>query len=117
MVQITGNMLGSTPAPVNDPADRTMAAVGGNGAAKGPVETTRQQPGVSEGPLVDLLKQEGANVNFQLSFSIDKESKKLVVKVINPDTNEVIRQIPPQELLNLAASLQQTDGILINKRI
>ncbi|MGD0152389.1 MAG: flagellar protein FlaG [Thermacetogeniaceae bacterium] len=114
-MQIEGNVALITQTPVNITGDRTIATVAGNVKAKGQVETSPQQP--SESSLVDLLKQGGADVNFQLSFSIDKGSKELVVKVINPVTNEVIRQIPPQELLNLAANLQQTAGILVNKRV
>lgn len=113
-MQVTGNATVGNQASVND---RVVAAVGGKDLPKGQAEASQQQLGVSESSPADLLKQGGADVNFQLSFSIDKDSKELVVKVINPVTNEVIRQIPPQELLNLAASLQQTAGILINKQV
>jgi flagellar protein FlaG len=40
--------------------------------------------------------------NLQVEFSIDKELNKLVMKVINNETKEVIRQIPPDITLKIA---------------
>ncbi len=112
-MQIENGTPLSVQLPGNGSGHRTAAAVAGNS----PDQAIQKQPDVSQGTYADLLKQGGGNVNFQLNFSIDKDSKELVVKVINPATNEVIRQIPPQEILDLAASLQQMAGILIDKQI
>jgi flagellar protein FlaG len=46
---------------------------------------------------------------------MDKETNEFVVKVINPFTNEVIREIPPQEIPKLASSIQQAGGMLVDK--
>jgi flagellar protein FlaG len=52
-----------------------------------------------------------------LSFSIDKESGKTVVKLIDPATQEVIRQIPSKEMLAIADNLGKTlQGFLINQQ-
>lgn len=67
-------------------------------------------------PLVELLISE-YNTSFQLSFSFHKETEQLVVQVIDPETSAVIRQIPPQELLELAVKLQEMIGLLLDKRI
>jgi flagellar protein FlaG len=45
------------------------------------------------------------NVQRNLSFSIDKDSGQTVVKVYDAQTHEVIRQIPSEETLKLAASI------------
>ncbi len=67
-------------------------------------------------PLAELLKSE-YEVNFQLSFSFHKETERLVVQVIDPETSEIIRQIPPEELLELAVKLQEMIGFLLDQRI
>jgi flagellar protein FlaG len=41
-----------------------------------------------------------------LNFQIHEASGRTIVRVINPETNEVIRQIPSEEVLNLAAAIQ-----------
>lgn len=45
------------------------------------------------------------NVQRNLSFSVDKDSGQTVVKVYDVQTKELIRQIPSDETLKLAASI------------
>ncbi|MGB9792738.1 MAG: flagellar protein FlaG [Thermacetogeniaceae bacterium] len=73
-------------------------------------------PVIAEKSLAELLKSE-YDISFQLSFTFHKETKSLIVKVIDPDTNKVIREIPPEELLELAARIQEMIGILFDKRV
>jgi len=46
--------------------------------------------------------------NSELAISMDKETQRIVVKVLDSKTKEVIRQIPSKELLALAENLQRT---------
>jgi flagellar protein FlaG len=50
-----------------------------------------------------------------LQFSIDEDSKDIVVKVIDQATREVVRQIPSEEALELAKSLDKMRGMLIRQ--
>jgi flagellar protein FlaG len=50
-----------------------------------------------------------------LEFSIDDDSKDIVVKVIDQNTKEVVRQIPSQEALDIAKSLDKMRGLLIRQ--
>jgi len=55
-----------------------------------------------------------------LQFSIDEDSKDIVVKVIDQSTKEVVRQIPSKEALQIAKSLDESidkmqQGLLINQ--
>jgi len=57
-------------------------------------------------------------VGNKLSFSIDKESNQIVVKVIDAKTNELIRQIPAEEVLKMERSLSSTKtGMLLQQRV
>lgn len=76
-----------------------------------------EQPNIAEQPLAELLKKTEYDISFQLSFTVHKETKSLVVKVIDPDTNKVVREIPPEELLDLAAKIQEMLGFLIDKKV
>ena len=46
-------------------------------------------------------------VQRQLQFSIDKDSGRTVITVLDSETQEVIRQIPGEEALQLARKLEQ----------
>jgi len=50
-----------------------------------------------------------------LEFSIDEDSKDIVVKVIDQSTKEVVRQIPSKEALEIAKSLDKMRGLLIRQ--
>lgn len=73
-------------------------------------------------PSLDEVKQAVESINQSmksltqgLEFSIDAESERVVVKVVVPETKEVIRQIPSEETLAIAKSLDQVIGKLIRE--
>ena len=61
--------------------------------------------------LNDALPQSAQS----LEFEIDEESKDLVVKIIDRDTKEVVRQMPTREALEMAKSIDKMVGRLLNQ--
>ncbi|MGN7739740.1 flagellar protein FlaG [Pseudomonas sp. 22526] len=57
------------------------------------------------------------SVKRNLEFSIDEPSGKVVVKVIASDSGEVIRQIPNEEVLKLANSLNDASSLLFSAKV
>ena len=54
------------------------------------------------------------NIQRDLQFSIDDESGKTVIKVIDSESKEVIRQIPEEVLLEVARSIEESlEGALL----
>ena len=51
-----------------------------------------------------------------LDFSIDDSTHRVVVKVINTDNGEVIRQIPSETALKLAQSLSSASTVLFDDK-
>ncbi|MCC7695898.1 flagellar protein FlaG [Janthinobacterium lividum] len=52
-----------------------------------------------------------------LQFSIDEDSQRTVVKVIDQETQEVLRQIPTREALEIAKSFASAKGQLISQSV
>lgn len=52
------------------------------------------------------------NIRRDLKFSLDDESGKVVVKVTDSKTGEVIRQMPSEEALRLAQRLEEARSLL-----
>ena len=48
-----------------------------------------------------------------IEFAIDDDSKRVIVKVVDRETREVLRQMPSQEALDIAKALDRTRGTLI----
>jgi flagellar protein FlaG len=47
-----------------------------------------------------------------LRFQVDQATGRTVITVINPVSGEIVRQIPPQELLNIARELRASGALL-----
>ncbi len=65
--------------------------------------------------IVDKLSQQFRSKNTSLNFSIDDATQSLVVKVIDSDSEKVIRQIPPEEILAIRARIQELLGAIFDK--
>ncbi len=55
--------------------------------------------------------------DIHISFSKDKDTNEIVIKIINSETNEVIRQIPPEELMRLKKRMEEIHGLLLNRKV
>ena len=55
--------------------------------------------------------------NVGLQFSVHESTGRTMVRVVNKDTGNMIREIPPKEILDLAAKLDEMIGILFDKKI
>lgn len=67
--------------------------------------------------VVDDLNQTAQALKTHLAFSIDSSTGKTVVTVVDTGTGEVIRQIPPEETLRLAARIREMLGVLLDEEV
>lgn len=63
--------------------------------------------------LISQIKSITEDGLYSVQFE-NNESGALVVKVVDRETNEVIRQIPPEDLLELSKHLQELTGNLVD---
>ena len=52
--------------------------------------------------LNEFAKQQELNLNF----SVDETTGRTIIKIIDAKTEEIVRQFPPEEILDLAAKLE-----------
>jgi flagellar protein FlaG len=97
----------STRAPTN--AAQTFSEPAANNAEVPPVAVDPMQLQ----KLIVEIKEQVQNVQRALQFSVDEESGATVVKVIDSQTKEVIRQIPAEEMLTMASRLRSAAGGLL----
>ena len=69
--------------------------------------------------LQDAMDQ--ANKSFEplnrhFEFSPHDRLNRMMVKVINTNTDEVIREIPPEKLVDMVANMLEVAGILVDER-
>jgi flagellar protein FlaG len=64
--------------------------------------------------LLSQIKSLTEDGLYSVRFENDQEAKQLVVKVVDRETDEVIRQIPPEELMNLTQRLSDLRGNIVD---
>lgn len=62
--------------------------------------------------MVSGLNELVHELHRELRFSLDKESGEVVIKVIDRETDTVVRQLPPEEVLRLRKRLQEAAGVI-----
>ena len=82
-------------------------------------KTPVNQPPASEAQLQSAVN--AANdfikpITNAVEFSLDEDSERMVVKVMDIATKEVIRQIPSEEMLAIAQALDKIQGLLIKQK-
>jgi flagellar protein FlaG len=113
--------IGSPPAR----ADRAPDAVAFQPAARAPAVATETSAAVQKAapaPTLEQVNQAVSNINKSLQtlsqdvvFSVDNDSNRTIVKVVDQRTKEVIRQIPSPEALEIAKALDTVQGLLIRQ--
>jgi len=93
------------PAPVKAAADAAAAV-----AAAHAVDQNQIRQALEE------ANRKVQSLGGSLEFSIDQQTGKTLVRIIDKSTNELIRQIPSAEMLVIARSLDKLQGLLIKLR-
>lgn len=63
---------------------------------------------------VDLVNDE---VNEQLKFKLHEESERMMVQVMNLKKNEVVREIPAEEVLDLIGKIKEMVGVFLDEKV
>lgn len=66
---------------------------------------------------VDNLNKVIANSLQSIQFSMDKEAGRVVVKVLDSETKQVLRQIPNPEVLAISKNLARLQGLFVSDRV
>ena len=67
--------------------------------------------------MIEKLEKGIRQFNRRLKFDINKEINRIVIKVIDRDTDKIIREIPPSEIQNLLMRIREAIGLLYDIEI
>jgi flagellar protein FlaG len=100
--------IGST-ASVTHPADVEREQADNKSVDKAEKAAPAQEP-LDE--VVSELNNLVRELHRELRFAVDDASGEVVVKVVDSETDEVVRQIPGEEVVRLRQRLQENAGII-----
>jgi flagellar protein FlaG len=67
--------------------------------------------------IVEAANEKLKSSNAVISFSVDPDTKMVVTTLLDSRTNEVIRQIPNEAVLEIARSLDKIAPILVQETV
>jgi len=82
-------------------------------------EFEKRELPISEKAVIDAIERANNAIsiaNRKFEFSIHEKTKQIMVKVINTDTNEVVREIPPEKILDILAGMMELAGLIVDER-
>jgi flagellar protein FlaG len=78
------------------------------------VQNNSQKRNTQPEELLKQIKTITEDGLYSVRFERDSGSNTLVVKIVDSETDEVIRQIPQEELLELSKHLEELNGNLVD---
>jgi len=78
-------------------------------------EDLKKQENIDISEAMERVASTAKLFNRKIQLRVDEESNMVIVKIIDKETNEVIRQVPPEELVKLSRNARDLKGLLIDK--
>ena len=104
---------GISGAPTSMSAD---LVTGGTAASSDALGAKKPTPLEQVQQAMEDVRNAIAPVAQDLLFSIDEDTGKTIVKVVDASTDEVIRQIPSEEIISIAKALDKLQGLLVEQK-
>ena len=107
--------IGITPAAltsgtVDRPAPETRAEPAHAAAVAATAQPVQMEAAVRS--VNNFLRQNAEG----LEFSIDAESGRTITRLVDKETNTVIRQFPSEEMISIARALDHLQGLLLKQK-
>lgn len=78
------------------------------------------QPSISEKTVIEAIENANKRLmgaNTEIHFSVHERTKEIMVKIMNSETKEVVREIPPEKMLDMVAKMMELAGIIVDKKL
>ncbi|KAF6634852.1 flagellar protein FlaG [Paenibacillus sp. EKM208P] len=81
--------------------------------------STGQKQQTHEEAVLELQKAIDAIQGPQKTFeiSVHEKTHAIMIKVMNKETGDLIREVPPEKILDIAARMMEIAGIIIDKKV
>ncbi|MCM1267465.1 MAG: flagellar protein FlaG [Bacteroidales bacterium] len=86
---------------------------------------SQQQPGAKQSVAqqTDQLKKAIAEMNKKINntneeavFGVHEDTNRIMIKIMDKDTKEVIKEFPPEKTLDMIARIWEMAGILVDEK-
>jgi uncharacterized FlaG/YvyC family protein len=115
--RIENGWKGDTPAPVQE--KNTSSQNSKSSEAENAAENQKSASETQNNADMTIMSSGQTSLKFDLEKTVDKNGRtgsKLVVSVIDEETGEVLRQIPPDEFSRQISNGAEIKGLMLDKK-
>lgn len=113
------NQGGTAPvnaAPVSAPVQPAMKSSAENGAGENPEQKDGRATEKQIQAAIEHVKRASQMSRTRCEFSYHEATKRVSIKVLDEETNEVIKEIPPEKSLEMVEKMWELAGILVDEK-
>ena len=112
---LQGNPAVNSPARAAKPSGETAARTGAPAHLSAQVEQVQPADRERLETATQSVREFVKPINSNIEFSVNDDTGQLVVKIIDRATKEVIRQMPSEEMLSIAKTLDGIKGLFVTQ--
>lgn len=115
MVAVSAQLtrVGNLPVAVPKPADAVVNAVPASKPVAHAQEGEVDKPAAEQVlQSLDDINKDMAGFSISVQFQIDPNYKELIVRVMDQDTGQLIRQIPTEDVVKMSKAMDNLKGLL-----
>ncbi len=76
-------------------------------------------PTVQEKAIINAIERANNKISgssMEFEFSVHEQTKQILIKVINTQTKEIVREIPSEKILDMVANMCELAGLFVDEK-
>jgi flagellar protein FlaG len=98
--------------PAKSSTDRDSVRLGNYGTQ---IDTKIELSRDNAADIVDTLNSAAKSINKRVSFLYHEKTNRVIMKITDTKTNEIIREIPPKEMIRLLEHIHEMIGMFVDE--
>ncbi len=67
--------------------------------------------------MIAEMNRKISNRNEEAVFGVHEKTNRIMIKILDKDTKEVVKEFPPEKTLDMIASIWEMAGILVDQKM
>ncbi len=115
----TVNVDATTASVTKVQAEEEKSGSEGNGSQQQQEKMDPQTPETPEHlkKMIVEMNRKISNSNEEAVFGVHEKTNRIMIKILDKDTKELIKEFPPEKTLDMIASIWEMAGILVDEKL
>lgn len=110
----TGNEIPHTPDISDEPVEKALVLSQGTPTEE--TELTPERKGVQNESIKNAVEEINRRTNTEAVFGVHDRTNRVTIKIVDKDSKEVIKEIPPEKTLDMIAKVWELAGIIVDEK-